>query len=174
MPGSIPGGTAKIKGPDVNGRPFDLQSKRMGSIPTVSTKKTSRDVGESGYPACFGSRRTRKFESCHPDKKIQYIKNFNYLCTMKNILKDPRLYFFLWIVLSVILAITLGGCKQKPLVEQGDVVKKIVVDSVEVLPPHSTIETDNRYRCFTSDSSEFISSTKYRVGDTITCVYKKH
>jgi len=26
-------------GPDVNGRPFDLQSKRMGSIPTVSTKK---------------------------------------------------------------------------------------------------------------------------------------
>ena len=93
---------------------------------------------------------------------------------MKNILKDPRLYFFLWIVLSVILAITLGGCKQKPLVEKGDVVKKIVVDSVEVLPPHSTIETDNRYRFFTSDSSEFISSTKYRVGDTITCVYKKH
>ena len=105
---------------------------------------------------------------------LETLKKIYYLCTMKKILKDPRLYFFLWIVLSVILAITLGGCKQKPLVEQGDVVKKIVVDSVEVLPPHSTIETDNRYRCFTSDSSEFISSTKYRVGDTITCVYKKH
>ena len=94
--------------------------------------------------------------------------------TMKNLLKDPRLYFFLWIVLSIVLAIMLGGCQQKPLVEKGDVVEKIVVDSVEVLPPHSTIETDNRYRYFMSDSSEFTSTTKYRVGDTITCVYKKY
>ena len=94
--------------------------------------------------------------------------------TMKTLLKDPRLYFFLWIVLSIILAITLGACQQKPLIEKGDVVKKIVVDSVEVLPPHSTIEPDNRYRYFTSDSSEFTSTIKYRVGDTITCVYKKH
>ena len=94
--------------------------------------------------------------------------------TMKNLLKDPRFYFFLWIVLSIVLAIMLGGCQQKPLVEQGDVVEKVVVDSVEVLPPHSTIEPDNRYRYFMSDSSEFTSTTKYRVGDTITCVYKKY
>lgn len=92
---------------------------------------------------------------------------------MKKLLKNPRLYFLLWIILCIVLTDVLSSCSSKPNIEQGDVVKKIVIDSVEVLPPHSMIETDNRYRCFTSDSSEFISSTKYRVGDTITCVYKK-
>ena len=92
---------------------------------------------------------------------------------MKKILKDPRLYFFLWIVLSVILAITLGGCKQKPLVEQGDIVEKFVVDSMVQLPPHCTIEFDKKYKYFMSDSSEFTSLKKYNVGDTITYVYKK-
>ena len=92
---------------------------------------------------------------------------------MKKILKDPRLYFFLWIVLSVILAITLGGCKQKPLVEQGDIVEKFVVDSMVQLPPHSTIEFDKKYKYFMSDSSEFTYLKKYNVGDTITYVYKK-
>ena len=145
----------------------------VGSIPTWSTKKTSRDVGESGYPAWFGTRRTRKFESCHLDKKIQYIKNFNYLCNMKNVLKDPRLYFFLWIVLSIILAIMLGGCQQKPLVEKGDVVEKFVIDSMVQLPPHSTIELDRKYKYFMSDSSEFTSLKKFNIGDTITYIYKK-
>ena len=80
-----------------------------------------------------------------------------------------------WFILVVLVAFTLTGCgKSKPIVEPGDVVKKIVVDSVEVLPPHSTIETDNRYRYFTSDSTEFITTTKYRVGDTITAIYKKN
>ena len=79
----------------------------------------------------------------------------------------------LWAALATFVILYLSGCgKPRPVVEPGDVVKKIVVDSVETLPPHSTIEPDNRYRYFTSDSSEFISSTKYRVGDTITCVYK--
>ena len=93
--------------------------------------------------------------------------------TMKNILKDPRLYFTLWIVLSIILATMLGACKQKPLVEQGDIVEKFVVDSMVQLPPHSTIEFDKKYKYFMSDSSEFTSLKKYNVGDTITYVYKK-
>jgi hypothetical protein len=92
---------------------------------------------------------------------------------MKNILKDPRLYFFLWIVLSIILATTLGACKQKPLVEKGDVVEKFVIDSMVQLPPHSTIELDRKYKYFMSDSSEFTSLKKYNIGDTITYVYKK-
>jgi hypothetical protein len=92
---------------------------------------------------------------------------------MKNVLKDPRLYFFLWIVLSVILAIMLGGCQQKPLIEKGDVVEKFVVDSIVLLGPHSTIEPDMRYKYFMSDSSEFTSLNKYHIGDTITYVYKK-
>ena len=66
MPGSIPGGTAKIKGPDVNGRPFDLQSERMGSIPTVSTKKLFRDVAQSGSAPGLGPGSPR-FESWYPD-----------------------------------------------------------------------------------------------------------
>ena len=56
MPGSIPGGTAKIKGPDVNGRPFDLQSERMGSIPTVSTKKHLGMLGSQVTPLRLGRR----------------------------------------------------------------------------------------------------------------------
>ena len=32
--------------------------------------KYNRDVGESGYPASFGTKRTRKFESCHPDDYV--------------------------------------------------------------------------------------------------------
>ena len=93
--------------------------------------------------------------------------------TMKTLLKDPRFYFFLWIVLSIILAITLGACKQKPLIEKGDVVEKFVIDSMVQLPPHSTIELDRKYKYFMSDSSEFTSLRKYNIGDTITYVYKK-
>ena len=93
--------------------------------------------------------------------------------TMKNTLKDPRLYFTLWIVLTIILAITLGACQQKPLVEKGDVVEKFVIDSMVQLPPHSTIELDRKYKYFMSDSSEFTSLKKYNIGDTITYVYKK-
>ena len=92
---------------------------------------------------------------------------------MKTLLKDPRLYFSLWIVLSVILAITLGGCQQKPLIEKGDVVEKFVIDSMVQLPPHSTIELDRKYKYFMSDSSEFTSLKKYNIGDTITYIYKK-
>ncbi len=93
--------------------------------------------------------------------------------TMKTLLKDPRLYFSLWIVLSIILATTLGACKQKPLIEKGDVVEKFVIDSMVQLPPHSTIELDRKYKYFMSDSSEFTSLRKYNIGDTITYVYKK-
>jgi hypothetical protein len=92
---------------------------------------------------------------------------------MKKIFKDLRFYFLLWIVLSIILAITLGGCQQKPLIEKGDVVEKFVVDSIVLLGPHSTIEPDMRYKYFMSDSSEFTSLNKYHIGDTITYVYKK-
>ena len=92
---------------------------------------------------------------------------------MKNTLKDPRLYFALWIVLSIILAITLSSCSSKPTVEKGDVVEKFVIDSMVQLPPHSTIELDRKYKYFMSDSSEFTSLKKYNIGDTITYVYKK-
>ena len=34
-------------------------------------QKLIRDIGESGYPACFGSRRTRRFESCYPDDPVR-------------------------------------------------------------------------------------------------------
>ena len=92
----------------------------------------------------------------------------------KQRIKGMMIGLVLWAFLVIFVVIFISGCgKPRPLVEPGDVVKKIVVDSVETLPPHSTIEPDNRYRYFTSDSSEFISSTKYRVGDTITCIYKK-
>ena len=160
MPGSIPGGTAKIKGPDVNGRPSDLQSERMGSIPTVSTKKHLGMLGSPVTPPALGAGELASSNLAIPT-------------TMKNILKDPRLYFFLWIVLSIILAITLGACQQKPLVEKGDVVEKFVIDSMVQLPPHSTIELDRKYKYFMSDSSEFTSLKKYNIGDTITYVYKK-
>ena len=79
-----------------------------------------------------------------------------------------------WFILVILVAIFMVSCgKPKSMVEPGDVVKKIVVDSFVVLPPHSTIETDNTYKYYTSDSSEFTSRTKYRIGDTITIIYKK-
>lgn len=92
---------------------------------------------------------------------------------MKKLFKDPRFYFLLWIVLCCILATMLEGCKQKPLVEKGDIVEKFVVDSMVQLPPHSTIEFDKKYKYFMSDSSEFTSLKKYNIGDTITYIYKK-
>ena len=130
-------------------------------------------LGSPVTPLRLGRRELASSNLAIPTNKIQYIKNFNYLCKMKNILKDPRLYFFLWIVLSIILAITLGACKQKPLIEKGDVVEKFVIDSMVQLPPHSTIELDRKYKYFMSDSSEFTSLRKYNIGDTITYVYKK-
>jgi hypothetical protein len=42
-------------GPDVNGRPFDLQSERMGSIPTVSTKKHLGMLGSQVTPPALGA-----------------------------------------------------------------------------------------------------------------------
>ena len=92
---------------------------------------------------------------------------------MKNLLKDPRFYFLLWIVLCIIFASTLSSCTPKPVIEKGDVVEKFVIDSMVHLPPHSTIEPDRKYKYFMSDSSEFTSMRKYNVGDTITYVYKK-
>ena len=93
----------------------------------------------------------------------------------KQRIKGMMIGLVLWAFLVIFVVIFISGCgKPRPVVEPGDVVKKIVVDSMEVLPPHSTIETDNRYRYFTSDSTEFISTTKYRVGDTITAIYKKN
>lgn len=92
---------------------------------------------------------------------------------MKKLLKDPRFYFFIWIVFAIILATMLSSCSSKPAIEKGDVVEKFVIDSMVQLPPHSTIEPDRKYKYFMSDSSEFTSLKKYNVGDTITYVYKK-
>ena len=81
----------------------------------------------------------------------------------------------LWFVLITILGVFLTSCgKPKNKIEKGDIVQKCQIDSVNVLPQHSTIEPDRKCEYFTSCGSRIVSHEgAFRVGDTVTYVYKK-
>ena len=73
------------------------------------------------------------------------------------------------------IILLLFSCQNRKTIDKNDVVNKCVIDNVTVSQPHSTIEFDNIYIYHTS-CGEQISTTRdniYRIGDTITYVYKK-
>ena len=92
---------------------------------------------------------------------------------MKNITKQPSFFIILFLIMIGFLTFVLNSCSTKPVIENGDVVEKCVIDSMVRVGQHSTIEPDMRYKYFTSKGTEFTSTHKYRLGDTLTFVYKK-
>ena len=60
-------------------------------------------------------------------------------------------------------------------IEDGDIVKKCVIDTFYVTESPSTIEYGKRYH-YSTDCDEFVITKRndvYKIGDTITYVYKK-
>jgi len=60
-------------------------------------------------------------------------------------------------------------------IENGDIVKKCIIDSMFVTESTSTIEYGKRYH-YVTDCDEFVITKRsdvYDIGDTITFVYKK-
>jgi hypothetical protein len=74
-----------------------------------------------------------------------------------------------------VLTILLFSCQSKKTIDKNDIVTKCVIDSVKVFPPHSTIEVDYIYTYYTSCGEQILTKryNVYRVGDTITYIYKK-
>ena len=67
------------------------------------------------------------------------------------------------------------GCSNNNKIEPNDVVKKCVIDSLEVRMERSTIEVGPYYNYYT-DCGEVLQTRRsdiYKIGDTITYVYKR-
>ena len=67
------------------------------------------------------------------------------------------------------------GCTNNHKVEPNDVVKKCVIDSLEVRMERSTIEVGPFY-IYHTDFGEVLQTCRndiYKIGDTITYVYKR-
>ena len=67
------------------------------------------------------------------------------------------------------------GCTNNHKVEPNDVIKKCVIDSLEVRMERSTIEVGPFY-IYHTDCGEVLQTCRndiYKIGDTITYVYKR-
>jgi len=77
------------------------------------------------------------------------------------------------ILFSVLFLII--GCTDNNKIETNDVVKKCVIDSLEVRMERSTIEVGPFY-IYHTDCGEVLQTRRndiYKIGDTITYVYKR-
>ena len=87
----------------------------------------------------------------------------------------PYILVLIWFILIGIIAFLVTSCNTPPKIEPGDKVVKCVIDSMEVKEPHSTIEPNNQYFYYTNCGTHIITTRNdvYKIGDTITYVYKK-
>ena len=87
----------------------------------------------------------------------------------------PYILVILWFLFIGTLAIFLTGCETHNKIEPGDKVVKCVIDSMSMEGPRSTIEIENRYYYYTKCGQRIITMRNdvYKIGDTITYVYKK-
>lgn len=77
------------------------------------------------------------------------------------------------ILFSVLFSII--GCVNNNKIEPNDIVKKCVIDSLEVRMERSTIEV-NPFYIYHTDCGEVLQTRRndiYKIGDTITYVYKR-
>jgi len=84
-------------------------------------------------------------------------------------------YFFPLFVISFFVLTFISVSRQHPKIEDGDIIKKCVIDTFYITQSPSTIEYGNRYHYIT-DCDEFVITKRndvYKIGDTITYVYKK-
>lgn len=92
----------------------------------------------------------------------------------KQRIKGMMVGLTLWAILVVFIIIFMSGCgKPKQLIEPGDVVTKTTIDSIVELPQRSTLEFEKQYKYFSDSGVLFTSKKIYKIGDTITFVYKK-
>lgn len=79
-------------------------------------------------------------------------------------------------ILGILLLYSIVGCGRTPnTIEPGDTIVKCVIDSIEMKQEHSTIEV-GPYYTYHTDCGEKITTKNnlvYKVGDTITYVYKR-
>ena len=84
-------------------------------------------------------------------------------------------YFFPLFVISFFVLTFISVSRQHPKIEEGVIIKKCVIDTFYITQSPSTIEYGNRYHYIT-DCDEFVITKRndvYKIGDTITYVYKK-
>lgn len=79
-------------------------------------------------------------------------------------------------IIFLSLSLLTIGCSQTPnTIEPGDTIVKCVIDSIEMKQERSTIEV-GPYYTYHTDCGEKITTKNnlvYKVGDTITYVYKR-
>jgi len=95
---------------------------------------------------------------------------------MKNIKNNLTwILTVIWFFLVLYIAIVLSGCsKPDNKIEPGDRVEKCVIVSVKCVNSHSTIEPDPYYHYQTDCGKKIVTKrNSYKVGDTITYVYKQ-
>lgn len=79
------------------------------------------------------------------------------------------------LIFLILITLILTSCSEFPKLEEGDTIKKCVIDTMIITESPSTIEYGNVYHYIT-DCGYRISTrrnTIYKVGDTITYIYKK-
>jgi len=84
-------------------------------------------------------------------------------------------YFFPLFVISFFVLTFISVSRQHPKIENGDILKKCVIDTMYVTESPSTIEYGKRYHYKTSCDEVILTKRNdvYEIGDTITYVYKK-
>ena len=83
-------------------------------------------------------------------------------------------FLFLFFISLVLIASILNKTNYDGI-EDGDIVKRCVIDTFYVTESPSTIEYGKRYH-YSTDCDEFVITKRndvYKIGDTITYVYKK-
>ena len=87
----------------------------------------------------------------------------------------PYVLVLIWFLIIGLLAFLLTGCENHNKIEPGDKVVKCVIDSTSIEGPRSTIEPYVRYCYYTKCGQRIVTNRSdiYKIGDTITYVYKK-
>jgi hypothetical protein len=85
------------------------------------------------------------------------------------------LAIILWFALLFLVALNLTSCgKPKNKIQNGDFIIKCRIDSIHVLPQHSSIEPDRKWEYFTSCNTKIVGlSNSYKLGDSVTYVLNK-
>ena len=84
-------------------------------------------------------------------------------------------YFFPLFVISFFVLTFISVSRQHPKIENGDILKKCVIDTMYVTESPSTIEYGKRYNYKTSCDEVILTKRNniYEIGDTLTFIYKK-
>lgn len=87
----------------------------------------------------------------------------------------PYLLVLMWFLFIGIIAFVLTGCENRNKIEPGDKVVKCVIDSSWVKQPVAINELTPKYYYKTECGQSFSTDRGdiYKIGDTITYVYKK-